>query len=79
MSIDLESYNLVYVRKLDGRKFLCKSVSKYDYRLIDTITGELIKDVTQYELRKLYRPSKKVNKRNKKKRQFMNFGKKRVA
>lgn len=77
--IDLTSFNLIYIRKQDNRKFLCKNVTKYDYVLIDTTSGELLKDVSQYELRKSYRPDKKVNKINKKKRPFFNFGKNRVA
>lgn len=76
--IDLKTFNLIYVRKKDGRKFLVKNVTKYDYRVIDTVTGEVF-NLSQYQLRTSYSPAKKVNKVNKKKRRFMNFGKKRVA
>ena len=76
--IDLEDFNLIYLRKEDARKFLVRHVTKYDAVIIDSVTGEIHR-LTWYYLAKLFRPDLKSNKANKKRPRFMNFGKKRVA
>lgn len=74
--IDLSDFNLIYLRKEDGRKFLVRHVTKYDSVIICAYTG-IITRLTWYYLAKDYRPAQ-VNKLNKK-RAFMNFGKKRIV
>ena len=76
--IDLNDFNLIYLRKEDGRKYLVRHVTKYDSVIIDSVTGE-VKRMTWYYLAKLFRPNTEANKANKKKMRFMNFGKKRIA
>jgi len=73
--IDLNDFNLIYLRKVDGVKFLVRHVTKYDSMIICSLTG-IISRLTWYYLAKDYTPSK-ANKKNKK-RHFMNFGKKRL-
>jgi hypothetical protein len=76
--INLEDFNLIYLRKEDSRKYLVRHVTKYDSVAIDSVTGE-VQRLTWYYLAKLFRPDLKSNKANKKKMRFMNFGKKRIA
>jgi hypothetical protein len=76
--IDLKQFNLVYFRKADGRKFLVWKQNKIDTILVDTETGEVLR-MSETKMRMYYRPDKKMNKVNKKKRPFMNYGKKRIA
>lgn len=61
--IDLATYNLIYIRKEDGRKFLGKMITKMHRKLIDSLSGKVL-DVTEHELRKYYRPDKKSNQKN---------------
>lgn len=61
--IDLSTYNLIYKRRSDGRKFLGKMITKLNRRVIDSVSGEVI-DLTEYRLRKEYQAVEKANRRN---------------
>lgn len=76
--INLDDFNLIYLRKEDEVKFLVRHVTKYDSVIIDSVTG-IVSRITWYYLAKSYRPDVQTNKLNKKKMKFMNFGKKRIA
>lgn len=60
---DLSTYNLIYLRKSDKRKFLGKMITKMNRKLIDSVTGEVI-SLNEYRLRKDYEPVIKFNKGN---------------
>jgi hypothetical protein len=76
--IDLSEYNLIYFRRVDRRKFLVRHITKMNWRLIDSVTGDIL-DMTESKAKPRFVPDKKTNRLNKKKRPFMNFGKKRVV
>lgn len=61
--IDLTTYNLIYFRKSDERKFIGKMITKLNRKLIDSVTGEVL-NVTEYQLRRDFRPDKKTNGKN---------------
>ena len=77
--IDLSTFNLVYMRKLDGRLFLVKLIAKPSYLTIDTQTGEVDREMTEAKLKRWFVPMKHLNKVNKKKPYFLNYGKNRIA
>jgi len=75
--VNVKDFNLIYFRKSDGRKFLVRFITKRDLVLIDTVTGEVLR-LTEMKVRMRFRPDKISNKKNKKKRPFINFGKRRI-
>ena len=62
--VDVTTYNLIYIRKSDRRKFLGKLITKLDRKLIDSETGDIL-EITEYRLRKEYQHDKKNNAKNK--------------
>jgi hypothetical protein len=75
---DLNSYTKIAIRKSDKRKFLYKYLlTKSLIKVLDTETGET-EQYSQGSFLRNFRPDKKTNKKNHK-RNFMNFGRKRVA
>jgi hypothetical protein len=76
--INLLDFNLIYFRKEDERKFLVRLITKDDYVLIDTVTGDLLR-MTLSVMRRRFRPCHRLNKLNKKRRPVMNFGRRRIA
>lgn len=77
--VDVSKYNLVYVgtekSEHPGRKYLVRSITKMDYSVIDTVTGK-VQRTTHAKLRRVMKPIKDLNKKNKHKRAYLNFGKK---
>lgn len=78
IKIDLSTFNLVCTRDKDGKRFIYKYKTKFDLRLVDILTGEIL-DITVSVFRRNYSPDKKVNGKNSKRPAFMNFGRKRIA
>jgi hypothetical protein len=76
--INVDDFNLIYFRKTDKRKFLVKYVTKLDLILIDSVTGEVLR-MSEMKVRTRFRPDKITNKANRKRRPFMNFGRRRIA
>lgn len=76
--ININDFSLIYLRKSDERKFLVRYVTKLDLILIDSVSGDVLK-MSEAKVRRRFRPDKISNKANKKRRPFMNFGKKRIA
>jgi hypothetical protein len=64
--IDLSTYNLIYKRRSDGRKFLGKMITKLNRRVIDSVTGEVI-DLSEYKLRRDFKSLIRTNRENMKK------------
>ena len=80
VTVDVSTYNLIYIRRNDGEKCLCKSLSKYEYSILEPVNGSWVeRKITQYALRRNYRPNKKVNKLNVNRFQFINYGRTRIA
>ena len=50
-----KGYNLVYIEKTSGKKFLGKRITGVDIRLMDPETGESF-HITRWHLGKNYRP-----------------------
>ena len=76
--IDLSTFNLVYLRKSDGQMFLVKLVTKVNYRIINSSDGK-IDDISEAKLKRWYSPVRELNRVNKKRPPFMNYGRKRIA
>ena len=77
--IDLSTFNLVYMRKDDGRLFLVRLIAKPHYIIIDTQTGVIDREMTEAKLKRWYVPMRHLNKVNKKKPYFLNYGRERIA
>lgn len=75
--IDVSTFNLIYVRKEDSRKFLVRQITKLNFVALDSVTGQVLR-LSQHMLRTFYRPMKEVNKHNGR-RYFMNYGRRRIA
>jgi hypothetical protein len=73
--VDLSTFNLIYYRKSDNRKYLVKRITKLDFVMIDTVSG-FVMPITQSKLRSRYYPDKKLNGINKLKRLYMDFSNK---
>ena len=76
--IDLALYNLVYTRDSDKRVFLCRSITRMDYALIDTVTGDDLR-LTKAKLNRWYSPVKELNRVNKRRQWLINYGRKRIV
>lgn len=76
--IDLAQYNLVYTRNVDQRKFLVRLITKMNYSAIDTQTGEVLR-LTQARLKRDFKPVKELNKINRKKRVYLQFGRRKAS
>ena len=72
--VNVSDFNLIYLRRIDGRKFLVKYATKIDMIFLDSVTGEILR-LTQTYARRRYKPDKVANKINRK-RIFINYGKK---
>lgn len=72
--VNVSDFNLIYIRRIDGRKFLVKYATKIDMIFLDSVTGEILR-LTQTYARRRYKPDKVSNKINRK-RIFINYGKK---
>jgi hypothetical protein len=76
--ININDFYLIYIRRTDGRKFLGRYITKLDLMLLDSETGEVLR-ISEMKMRRRFRPDKVSNKANKRKRPFINFGRKRIA
>lgn len=77
-AVDLTLFNLVYTRDNDKRIFLCRSITRMDYLLIDSVSGETLR-LTKAKLNRWYSPVKELNRVNKRRQWLINYGRKRIV